>query len=143
MCCGRAELRRHTSSLLHSPDTMSSLFKRVWGETRKILKITGVLPFTPIWHNKRYTEVQELRGFSHWKERGIWFFSQIYEGDVLKSYEQLCREFHLHPRGFYQYLQIRHALQAQQTTHSLGVKTVPILNEVLKADTRKGLITKI
>lgn len=128
---------------MNGSEPTSILLKRVWGEIQKALKITGVLPFTPIWHNKRYPEVQELQGFTPWKERGIWFFAQLYEGEVLKTYEQLCREFQLNPRSFYQYLQLRHALQAQQTTHPLTVSTSSLLREVLVADTRKGLTSKI
>ena len=69
-----------------------TLLRKVWGELRKTVGTEGVLPFTPIWNNPRYAELQDLVGFTSWKKRGIWFFSQLYEGEVLKTYEQLCRE---------------------------------------------------
>lgn len=52
-------------------------------------------------------------------------------------------EFMLPSKGFYQYLQLRHALQAQQQMHSLAVSSSSLLMEVLWADARKGLISKV
>ena len=118
-----------------------NLLRRVWGELRKTLGTEGVLPFTPIWNNPRYVELQDFSGFTTWKKKGIWFFSQLYEDGVLKTYEQLCREYQLAPRGFYQYLQLRHALQKQQQTRSLVVTSPsPLTTAVLQAEARRGLI---
>ena len=96
-----------------------TLIRKVWGELRKILGTEGVLPFTPIWNNPRYVELQDLEGFNSWKKRGIWFYSQLYEGEVLKTYEQLCREYQLAPRGFYQYLQLP-ACPTETTTNTIA-----------------------
>lgn len=129
-------------SILYSTPT-SVLLRKVWQEFQKAEALKGPLPFTPLWNNPRYPELQELQGFSPWRERGICFFPQIYEGTVLKTYEQLCKAFQLAPRGFYKYLQLRHALWTQQQTHSLAVSSSPLLMDVLRAENLKGLISRI
>lgn len=92
-------------SFPHSAPT-SVLLRKVWRECQKILKIEGPLPFTPVWNNPKYLELRDLQEFTPWKERGIWFFPQLYEGEVLKTYEKFSQEYQLTPRGFFKYLQL-------------------------------------
>lgn len=86
------------------PSPMADLFKKVWKAFREALSIEGPLGFTPLWNNPKYPELNKLQGFSTWRQKGVWFFPQIYIGTILKLYAQLCAEFLLPPKGFYQYL---------------------------------------
>lgn len=121
----------------------ADLLRKVWRAAREALEVRGPLGFTPLWNNPRYPGLNKLEGFALWKRKGIWFFPQIYTGTVLKSFAQLCAEFTLPTRCFYQYLQLRHALQAQGQTISLTTASSPLLMELLQAKARNGQISKV
>lgn len=86
------------------PSSPTAILKKVWKAYRESVSVKGPLEFTPLWNNPKYPELNMLQGFSTWRQKGIWFFPEIYTGNVFKYYAWLCAEFSLPSKCFYQYL---------------------------------------
>lgn len=80
---------------------------RVWDEMCKILGYVSIFRFHPIWERGRLGELGKLQGFTGSCNRDIFFFFWLYSKDHLKSFQD---EFGIPHSGFFQYLQLRHAL---------------------------------
>lgn len=65
----------------------------------------------PVWDNQILPELAKLQGFDSWKKVGIMHLHQLYDKDVLLPFATLVGRFNLSQKMFYQYLQLRHALQ--------------------------------
>ena len=61
------------------------------------------------------------RCFERWREMGIVVLDQLFEGGVLKSFEQLKEKYELPNQDFYRYLQIRHYLHTHQEWEELCI----------------------
>lgn len=121
---------------------MADLLRRVWQTVREALSITGPIDFTLLWNNPNDPELCKLQGFYSWRQHGIWFFCQLYNGNTLKAFDHLCAAFSLQNKPFYQYYQLRHAIQMQTQPQSLVMSSSSLLWEILYATTRKGLISR-
>lgn len=133
------------ASLVHISQTLPTinLLNTVWKFTRSILKITGPCEFTPIWRNKYYKELLNLKDFRSWEAKDIHYISQLFNGNVFKSFSDLQNEFMIPRTQFFQYLQLRHAIQSERRVSPLGTVTHPLMSDVLKAEGRKGMILRI
>lgn len=100
------------------------------------------MEFTPLWKNPNYPELCKPQGFSSWRQQGVWYFHQLYSGSTLKAYDQLCVEFLLKHKQFYQYLQLRHAVQMQAQTFPLAISSSLLLLEIWQATARRGVISR-
>lgn len=69
--------------------------------------------------------------------------TQLYEGNVVKTFSELRREYNIPYHTFYRYLQIRHALEAQFKTQVLIWSKTLLFQKIFKMHTTKGLISKI
>lgn len=81
----------------------------------------------PIWENYCLPELNKISEFLEWKRAGLTLLYQLFEGDILLPFSTLKEHFQLSKNNFYQYLQIRHALQSQALTFQLQYNPSEIL----------------
>lgn len=111
--------------------------------TKNNVGILGFLRETPLCHNPSYRELLHLEGFQSWERAVIKCFSQIYHQNVVKSFMELQEEFALPRTTFFQYLQLRHALEAQARSSSLVLEKHALVKEVMQVRDRKGRISRV
>lgn len=80
---------------------------------RYIMQYVDISVYTPLWENIKYKEINKLEGFGVWRGLGIQYISQLYSNNILNTFQELQREYSLPQHTFFQYLQLRHTLQAQ------------------------------
>lgn len=117
------------------------LIVKVWDRIKAIFHIEGCTPFTPLWHNPVLPEFRGLQGFSTWEAAGISLVSHLQSDNIFKSFQQLRDEFGLSSRVFYQFLQLRHAWDAQSKLFNLTVTTAPIFYYLTYSGSKRGAIS--
>lgn len=103
----------------------------------------GFTELSPLWQNGQLHELHSIGINRRWERLGITRLAQLFEGNTLKSFADLRREFGLPKETFYFYLQLRHALDKQFKTKALEWCSVLLLNKVVRATNLKGLISGI
>lgn len=74
---------------------------------------------------------------------GIKTFGDLYENNILKSFEQLKDTFNLPAAHFFKYLQVRHFICSQQGGHPTPLES-PVTDTILKGIQRpKGMVSII
>lgn len=58
--------------------------------------------------------------FKKWEEAGLVVLDQLFEGNVIKTFEELRKEFELPQQDFFRYLQIRHYLHKHKEWERLS-----------------------
>lgn len=119
------------------------MITRVWQTTKRIMGYKGTSEYSPIWNNKNLQELLSVDSNKLWERCGISRLIQIYEGDTLKSFEELKYEYGMPNRVFYTYLQIRHALSKQFDRQPPIWCRIPLLQTIIKSESSKGLISEI
>ena len=93
---------------------------KIWSVVRKKLKLPMTISRAiRIASNSEFLPARLDRCFERWRERGIVVLDQLFEGSVLKSFEQLKEKYELPTQDFYRYLQIRHYLHTHQEWEKL------------------------
>uniref|UniRef100_A0A3B5LJV4 Uncharacterized protein n=1 Tax=Xiphophorus couchianus TaxID=32473 RepID=A0A3B5LJV4_9TELE len=103
----------------------------------KIVKIAKIPDFTPATMDT---------GFERWTKGGLVFIAQLFNGSIMKSFEQIQREFNPQKTDFYRYLQLRHYLQNHSEWQKISTdmtKTEEILLSIAKGESTKGMISKL
>lgn len=116
---------------------------KVWQSVKRDMGYKGLTEFSPIWHNKQLQELLAIEKNRMWEGHGIYRLAQLFDGNILKSFTDLGREFGIPKETFYGYLQIRHALDKQFRNKSLEWCKTPFLNKVARTASSKGLISAI
>lgn len=70
--------------------------------------------FAPIYNNPYFIPSCSDSGFKEWRTAGIVTINDMYEGDTIKSFQQLQEEYNLSKSHFFRYLQIRSFLNSIQ-----------------------------
>lgn len=86
---------------------------KVWKEAEKCMGVplhTGAL--TPLWHNSRFLIGGKPFHNSHWFTQGIHVVNDMFDGDGLRSFQNLKVTFNLPGSSYFVYLQLRSALKA-------------------------------
>ena len=85
-------------------------------------------------------------GYNNWANNGLVYIEQVFNGQTMKSFEQLRQECNLPAHDHYKFLQLRHYLKKHQEWENI-CKTSSKLKELLMAFTeevtKKGAISKI
>lgn len=116
---------------------------KVWQTVRKIMGYNGISEYSPIWNNKYLHELLTIDKNKLWERCGVSRLIQLYEGDTLKSFEDLRQDYGIPNQIFYSYLQIRHSLGEQFSAQPLAWSKISLLQKIIKSDTTKGLIAEI
>lgn len=105
-------------------------------------EIKGCTPYTGIWDTPWLPELNRLVDFERWKINGLQRVSQILADDgSLKSFAQLQMEFNIPHSQFYQYLQLRHAYQAEDERCKSYSSSFSPIDLIQDRSTAKGLIS--
>lgn len=98
----------------------------------------------PIWKNLQLPEVAKLENFDPWKRAGILLLHQLFDNEVLQPFDKLAEKYHLSNKLFFQYLQLRHALQHQAISFLLKYNPSLILTMTVTIRcSKQGLIGDI
>ncbi|XP_073455487.1 cysteine protease ATG4A isoform X2 [Aquarana catesbeiana] len=117
------------------------LIHKLWETIRIITQHKGYKRHMPIWENFCLPEMNKIPEFLECKRAWIHFLYQIFEGDTLLPFSILKDRFQLSKVNFYQYLQIRHALQSQALTFQFQYNPSEILlKATLVRLSKRGLI---
>lgn len=119
------------------------LLLKLWVELKCRLGLIGFLPCTPIWHNKSYKELVKLGNYSTWIAARVKYLSQLFVGQEVKSFNQLCIEFPLLWNKYYMYVQLRHALRVQGRHSTLQIEDSTFLNDIFSTSNKKRIISRI
>ena len=93
---------------------------KIWSVVRKKFKLPMTISRAMrIASNPDFLPARLDRCFERWREIGIVVVDQLFEGGVLKSFEQLKEKYELPNQDFYRYLQIRHYLHTHQEREKL------------------------
>lgn len=119
---------------------------KVWSTIQKKLSISSsVSKATKIAKNPDFVPCTMDAGFEKWTNKGLIYISQIFMGQILKSFEQLKQEFNLQNNDFYKYLQLRHYLQKHNEWERISkepTKVEELFMSFTEEESKKGLISK-
>lgn len=120
---------------------------KTWSAVRKKLKMSNsVSRATKIAKNPDFIPSTIDSGFNKWANKGLIYIDQMFQGQTMKSFTQLQKEFNLPAHDFYKFLQLRDYLQKHQEWENI-YKTPSKLEEVLwsfsEDKSKKGVISKI
>lgn len=132
---GTSENRRRFPTL--------ALMYKVWDRGKRLLGLEGCTAYTPIWSNPTLVEFLKLRGFEEWAVKGVQTVAHLQTGGILKSFEVLQADFGIPRHWFYQFLQLRHAFNAQAQIGDLRPQSEPCLDALLQSACTKGVISMI
>lgn len=104
---------------------------------------TGLTEYAPIWDNKYLPDLIPMGKIKEWEVSGIKKLAQFYGGSTLKSFAELRGEYGMPNHSFYRYLQIRHALNAHFKTQTVLWCKAPLIQQIVKSGSSKGLISEI
>lgn len=119
------------------------LITKVWHASKTIIGYSGLTEYTPIWDNKYLTDLILMGKIKEWEVSGIGKLAQLYGGSTLKSFAELRGEYDIPNHSFYRYLQIRHALNAHFKTQTVEWCKAPLIQQIVKSGSSKGLLSKI
>ncbi len=116
----------------------------IWYEAHKYLRDLPVLSrFSPIWGNDNFSPAKKDMGFKMWMNKGMIRIKDVYEDNILQSFESLVVKFHIPQKHFFKYLQLRSFI----TTCLKGSTQLPPLsileNCTLQDCYSKGWITQL
>lgn len=74
---------------------------------------------------------------------GVRYIPQLFSGTIFKSFRDIQDEFAIPRTQFYQYLQLRHAIQSETRISSLASVTHPLMADVMLTEDRKGMISRV
>lgn len=78
-----------------------------------------------------------------WHSMGIKTFGDLYDDNILKSFEQLKDSFNIPAMHFFKYLQVRHFICSQQGGHPTPLES-PVTDNILKGiQCPKGMVSVI
>lgn len=84
------------------------LIHKVWQGMKRIMQYNHISVYSPLWGNKHFEELDKLKGFVVWREKGIKYIAKLYTDNILKTFQDLQKTYVLPPYTFYQYLQLLH-----------------------------------
>lgn len=115
-------------------------FQEVWKNTSKIFKIDLFLNSeASIWLNPKLRINKAPFIWKDWLNSGIKTLSDLYEHNVLKSFEDLRQEFRLPQKCFWQYLQLRHLLCSEL---NLSLTKSTLLKNILSISKSSHAVSK-
>ncbi len=116
----------------------------IWYEAHTYLRDLPVLSrFSPIWGNDHFSPAKKDMGFKMWMNKGMIRIKDVYEDNILQSFESLVVKFHIPQKHLFKYLQLRSFI----TTCLKGSTQLPPLsileNCTLQDCYSKGWITQL
>lgn len=116
----------------------------IWYEAHKFL---GDLPdlsrFSPLWGNDQFCPGKKDLGFKLWMNKGVSRLSDLYEDDILMSFDKLVAKFHIPQKHFFKYLQLRSFI----FSYSKNLGKIPPMSTLeqltLQNCNNKGWITQL
>uniref|UniRef100_A0A3B4X6N3 Reverse transcriptase domain-containing protein n=1 Tax=Seriola lalandi dorsalis TaxID=1841481 RepID=A0A3B4X6N3_SERLL len=115
---------------------------RIWDKINHFLGLgTSLSPLTPIGSNPSLDFVQKDLGFKIWGQKNINKIGDLYDGNTLKSFQQLRDSCQLPATHFYRYLQLRHFIRSQ-LGGALEKPEISQLESLLTQGTNKKQISK-
>lgn len=97
------------------------LVLKLWVMVHSLLNYTGFTIYTPIWDNY-HPGAQGAKYFRQLEESWFTRFALLYNATTLKSFQGLKNS--LPNQRFYQYLQLKHALNSSELLRWCGVLTL-------------------
>lgn len=80
----------------------------IWYEVHKFIGETPLLScFSPIWGNEYFIPAKNDMGFKLWLNKGIVRLMDLYEDNILMSFDNLVSKFNIPRKHFFKYLQLR------------------------------------
>lgn len=119
---------------------------KIWSKIRNKLGVSNsVSRVTKIAVNPDFHPSKTDNGFKKWMNKGLVYIDQLFDGQVLKSFQQLIQEFNLQVQDHYRFLQIRHYLQKNKNWESIlkePSKTEQFLIKCEGEKMKKGIISR-
>lgn len=106
---------------------------KIWEKICKILKLDDdLLVLREIERDPEFKPNKTDKTFYSWKEKGLIFFGQFINDDVVISFEKLSQKYDLPNSHFFHYLQVRSYIGSSQL-QSKTIKDVhPLIRLILK-----------
>ncbi len=93
---------------------------KIWSKIRNNLGIPkSVSRATKIAINPDFLPARIDDGFKKWVNKGLVYIDQLFDREVLKSFQQLIQEFNLHVQDRYGFLQVRRYLQKSKESENI------------------------
>lgn len=103
----------------------------------------NIAVYSPLWGNTNYEELCKLEGFRVWRELGIQYIAQLYTDNLSKTFQELQIKYFLQSNTFFQYLQLRHALQTQFKDNKIKIQNTPLIDSLARTQVKRGLTSTI
>lgn len=114
---------------------------KVWSTVRKkIQSPTTISRAISIAKNIEFIPARLDKGFERWKDKGLEVLDQLFEGTVLKSFEQIKEKYGLANEDFFRFLQLRDYLKKHKEWEKIC--SLPSKIEHLFISIIQGTVTK-
>ena len=113
-----------------------------WNQIKSHLKAPNMYRDTPICDNHAFKPSAGDPVFARWREKGVGFLSDLYQGGHLMSFEQLKTKYNL-PVSPVRYLQIRNFIKTHVSTLA-GIPQHTALERIMKIlPGKKGAVSSL
>lgn len=119
---------------------------KIWSLVGKKFKLSSsICRATKITRNPDFLPSMMDTGYNKWTNTGLIFIAQVFDGQTMKSFEQLRRDFNLPAQDFYKFLQLRHYLQKHTEWENICNKPFKLEERLMSftEETKKGVISKM
>ena len=111
-------------------------------QVRKRYNLLNVSVHAPIWRNHDFAPSTHSN-FKNWEQRGIKAIADLYEDNILLSFEQLQTKYGLPKTDFFRYLQVRNFVLSISSTNEGLIRENELHEILLKPPSSKGLTTTL
>lgn len=127
-----AELRRTGIKI-----PLLKLARSVWKEVKKLTGYRDIPPEISLWNNPMFEKLEIFDDSSYWKQNKTKTIGQMYNNNVIVTYENMCKQYNLQSKQFCRYLQLRHLLREQFERKEPKISRYPLIG-ILKSQGPKG-----
>uniref|UniRef100_A0A671X7A5 Reverse transcriptase domain-containing protein n=1 Tax=Sparus aurata TaxID=8175 RepID=A0A671X7A5_SPAAU len=115
---------------------------QVWYEVHKHRDETLLLSqFSPIWGNGHFAPGKSDMGFKIWADKGICKIADLFDKNVLMSFDEVRQKYDIQAKHFFKYLQVRSFIFKSQK--SLSLPSLTSVEEIsVNHNSKRGLISR-
>lgn len=81
-----------------------TLAHTVWRKAKRITDFKGTIVALSLWNNLMFPHLKQFTGYYFWERRGMVTLENIFNGNVLASFNRLQRKYELLWTTFHRYL---------------------------------------
>lgn len=115
---------------------------KIWVKAKHLQHVLGYTVYSPMWYNQLYSELNKLQYAANLRKLDVTHLRHIFKNGKLLFFAQLQSRYNVpHTMHFY-YLQLQHAIKAQQSLVNAVISPTPIFSMMQSSPSRKGFISR-